>query len=82
MLKPRFSYTFTLGPEETEALESIAHESRLSATGAIRRAFLERLSLERAGWQVGDDRMATAIRAIARLEGKELDRASEFIEKL
>jgi hypothetical protein len=82
MPNPRFSFTLTLGSEDAEAVEKIAFDSHLTPTGAAKRAFLERLNLERAGWKLGDERIATAVRAIAGLKGKDLERAFEFIEKL
>jgi len=82
MAKPRYSYTFTLEREDAEEIERIAHNDYSTPTGIIKKAFLERLILERTGWKLGDERIGIALRAIAGLKGQKLERAIEFIEKL
>jgi len=82
MAKPRYSYTVTLEREDAEAIERLAYDFRLTPTGTIKKEFLERLELERAGWRLGDERIGIALRAIAGLKGQKLERAIEFIEKL
>lgn len=82
MAKPRYSYTLTLDDEDAKAIEEIAYDAHLTPTAAVKKAFLDRLTLERAGWNVGDDQVEIALRAIAGLKGKELESAIEFIEKL
>lgn len=82
MPKPRFSYTITLDDVEAKAIERIAYASHVTPTAAVKKAFLDCLTLERAGWRIGDDRIEIVIRAVAGLDGKKLERAIEFVEKL
>ena len=70
MAKPRYAFTFTLGPEEAEVVERLAHDCHLTPTGFVGKAFVERLELERAGWKLGDETIKNAIEAIAGLKGQ------------
>lgn len=81
MAKPRYSYTFTLDTPEAEDVDRIAHDMHLTPTGAAKRLFLERLELEHAGWKLGDDKKATAVEAVVRLNDKKFSRLVSFLRE-
>ena len=82
MPKPTCQLNLTLDVPTAEWVEKIARDANLRPSGTGRILLLQRLALEKKGWNIEDKEMGAILEAVCGLEGNDLEEVKDLLRGL